>query len=174
MDAKQESALYWMKVGRKVLEGPVLEECDRDIKKVEEWAAAGTAGLPPGIGEAIRHQPINHESLDGLKCLRCGIEKIYWEHFPDCSRFKPSWDPVRAAFKDEQPSSRGTMTPKEQNIFDEWIERVKEWMGRPDASPSFIESCKEHIKVLEWQRDSSHTMTSTSKKPKINPRPDIP
>ena len=64
-----------------------LEECDSLIKEVEEWVAAGKAGLPLGVGEPIVHIPINHESADGLKCKRCGIEKIYWEHFPDCSRF---------------------------------------------------------------------------------------
>jgi hypothetical protein len=88
MDAKQESALYWMRVGRKVLQGPILEECDRDIKEVEDWAASGKAGLPPGIGDPIVRTPVNHESLDGLKCKMCGIEKIYWQHFPDCSRFE--------------------------------------------------------------------------------------
>jgi hypothetical protein len=102
-DAKQEFTLYWMKLGRKVWLGPgnekYLEECDRLIKEVEEWAVSGKAGLPPGIGNAILPTPMNHESLDGLKCKRCGIEKIYWEHFPDCSRFKPSWDVVRTAFK---------------------------------------------------------------------------
>jgi hypothetical protein len=68
---------------------------------------------------------------------------------------------------------RKNMTP-EKSIIEEWIERVKEWMGRPDASPSFIESCKERIHMLEQQRDSHHYAASTSRKPKINPRPDIP
>lgn len=93
---------------------------------------------------------MNHKFGDGQKCRRCGIEEIYWQHFPDCSRFRPSWDSVRAAFKDEQPPSRGTMTP-EKNIIDERIERVKEWMERPGTSPSFIESCKERIRMLKSQ-----------------------
>jgi hypothetical protein len=86
------SALYWMKLGRRVWLGlgneKYLGECDRDIKRVEEWAASGKAGLPPGIGKPIADTPTNHESAaDDQKCKRCGIEKIYWEHFPDCSRF---------------------------------------------------------------------------------------
>jgi hypothetical protein len=99
----KEHALFWMKLARTVWLGPgnekYLAEIDEDIKRVEEWAASGKAGLPPGIGGPIRHVPVNHESLDGLKCKRCGIEAIYWKHFPDCSMFKPTSDVARAAFR---------------------------------------------------------------------------
>jgi hypothetical protein len=66
----------------------------------------------------------------------------------------------------------------EKSIIDEWIERVKTWMEEPGASPSLIESCKERIQTLEQQRSSRHyaggTAGTFSRKPKINPRPDIP
>ena len=39
-----------------------------------------------------------------------------------------------------------------QEIVEEWIERVKEWIEKPGASPSFVESCKERIQMLEKQR----------------------
>jgi hypothetical protein len=104
MDAKQEFTLYWMKAGRQVLLGPdtkaQLEECDRDIKEVEDWIASGNPGVPPRFCATLSPpKPVNHDSLDGLKCERCGIEKIYWEHFPDCSRFKPLSNDVRMAFR---------------------------------------------------------------------------
>jgi hypothetical protein len=103
MDAKQEFALKMMKLGRKVLLGPDtkadLEDCDRDIKEVEDWVASGQSGLPPKFYGKITPIPTNHESIDNVKCKQRGIEKIYREHFPDCSRFKPSWDVVRTAFK---------------------------------------------------------------------------
>jgi len=88
MDAQQERVLHWMKIGRRALQGTALEECDGLIKEVEDWVAAGKAGLPPSVGPGTTpHEPLSHE-LEGLKCKRCGIEEIYWKHFPDCSRFK--------------------------------------------------------------------------------------
>ncbi len=87
MDAKQEFTLYWMKLGRRCLEGSFLEECEKEIKEVEDWAASGNPGLPARFYEKIVPVPMKHESKDGKRCGRCGIEKIYWEHFPDCGRF---------------------------------------------------------------------------------------
>jgi hypothetical protein len=74
---------------------------------------------------------MNHESLDGLKCRRCGIEKIYWQHFPDCSRFKPSWDVMRTVFRSHEPppSRDSAMTPEE-------LQRHK-WLMEPDRRPMF-------------------------------------
>jgi hypothetical protein len=137
MDAKQEFTLYWMKIGRRVWLGPgkekYLEECDRDIKEVEDWIARGNPGVPPRFcGTLSLPKPVDHESLDGLKCQRCGIEKIYWQHFPDCSRFKPSWDVVRTAFKppsDEKDRGafRWTSTTKK-----DWEEKRQKINPRPD------------------------------------------
>ena len=176
MDAKQEFTLYWMKLGRKVLLGPdtitQLEECDRLIKEVEDWAAAGKAGLPPGIGDPIVRSPANHESaLDGLKCKRCGIEKIYWEHFPDCSRFKPSWDVVRTAFNDEPPPSRVTMTPEEQKQLIEHVEKVKHWMEEHNASPEVRELILRDLWDPEVHPDVAFLKNIRGDRPIIKPKP---
>lgn len=88
MDREQEITLFWMKANRRILEGETLQDCERDIKEIEEWAASGNAGLPERFNVPLRYpNPVNHKLGDGHRCERCGIEKIYWEHFPDCSRF---------------------------------------------------------------------------------------
>ena len=94
MDAMQEFILRNMKFGRKVLAASNtfavadLEEYDKELKEVEEWFMSGKSGLPPrSSGTIVPLVPMNHQPDDGLKCGRCGIEEIYWKHFPDCRRF---------------------------------------------------------------------------------------
>jgi hypothetical protein len=99
---------------------------------------------------------MNHDSIDGLKCKRCGIEKIYWEHFPNCSRFKPSWDVVRTAFKEQPPSEDSTMTPDELKQFDEWIKRVQDGLEERNAPPALRERVKEnHEKMRAYLQQES-------------------
>lgn len=46
MDREQEITLFWMKANRRILEGETLKDCEKDIKEIEEWMAAGKSGLP--------------------------------------------------------------------------------------------------------------------------------
>jgi hypothetical protein len=59
MDAKQEFALKMLRLERRVWlrpdTKPDLEDCDRRIKEIEDWAAAGNAGLPGPWINAIAH-----------------------------------------------------------------------------------------------------------------------
>jgi hypothetical protein len=73
-----------------------LRDCEKKLQEAKDWVASGKEGSPPfepdcyaNLGPMLP-TPMNHEPrADGLECKRCGIEKIYWEHFPDCSMFKP-------------------------------------------------------------------------------------
>jgi hypothetical protein len=157
-----------------------LEDCERRIQVLKDWVRAGNEkGLPPAFHPSafanmgpVLPRPMNHESTDGLKCKMCGIEKIYWEHFPACSRFKPSRDVVRTAFKS------GEM----REGFLVFIEKELKRLEGLNIPPDQKKALKEHLESLKtdnptpfpFPKPKPGRFGNTSKRPKINPRPDIP
>jgi hypothetical protein len=39
------------------------------------------------------------------------------------------------------------MTPEQEKIINEWIKRVEGWLEERNASPAFVESARERIKM---------------------------